>query len=114
MLYGERIYIIMIITDICAFTTTHLCLGSFSATLVSFQILGWDEQAFYVEQRFVRHRDQFICAVVFLKQSLKGISPGQVVADIEGRHMESPQLPEEVQLWIECNRVSSARLKKSA
>ena len=78
-----------------------------------FQIVGWDEKAFYVEQKFVQTRDQFICAIVYVKQNFIGITPDEILKHTRGREIERPQLPEEVKKWIQCNEISSANLKKS-
>ncbi|KAH0617381.1 hypothetical protein JD844_015480 [Phrynosoma platyrhinos] len=59
------------------------------------QLLGWDERAFFLEQRFVSGRDGFVCAVLLVRQHL----------------VESPELPEEVLYWMKYIEASSRRLR---
>ncbi|XP_008320009.1 protein THEM6-like isoform X1 [Cynoglossus semilaevis] len=39
------------------------------------KIRGWDDKAFYLEQRFVSKRDGFVSAVMFSKQNVMNSSP---------------------------------------
>ncbi len=79
-----------------------------------FQVVGWDEKAFYVEQKFVRTKDNFICAIVYVKQNFIGMAPRDILKHLKFRDIEGPELPEEVKKWIECNEISSANLRKSS
>ena len=65
-----------------------------------------------MEQRYERCRDQFICAIAILKTTLIGITPAEIVADVVGKKIESPEFPEEVKAWIESNNISSQKLRK--
>ena len=76
------------------------------------QILCWDEKAFYFEQRYQRHKDGFVCAIAVLKGALIGTSPAEVVRDVRGGDISSPEFPEEVKSWIESNNISSQKLRK--
>ncbi|KAF7237205.1 Protein THEM6 [Varanus komodoensis] len=75
------------------------------------RLLGWDARAFVAEQRFVRARDGFVCAVLLARLHVEGASPAQAVARLCGRQVESPELPEEVQHWMKYNEASSRKLR---
>ncbi|XP_062987284.1 protein THEM6 [Elgaria multicarinata webbii] len=75
------------------------------------QLLGWDERAFFLEQRFVSARDGFVCAVLLVRQHVVGASPGKAVEHLCRRKVESPELPEEVLHWLKYNEASSQRLR---
>nr|XP_056710611.1 protein THEM6 [Euleptes europaea] len=75
------------------------------------RLLGWDERAFFLEQRFVSARDGFVCAVVLVRQHVVGASPDKAVSHLCRRKVESPELPEEVKHWLKYNEASSQRLR---
>ncbi|MEQ2212841.1 hypothetical protein XENOCAPTIV_005755, partial [Xenoophorus captivus] len=43
------------------------------------KVLGWDEKAFYLEQRFVSKRDDFVSAVMLCRQNVVGTSPESII-----------------------------------
>ena len=43
------------------------------------KVIGWDEKAFYLEQRFVSKRDGFISAVMLCRQNVVRCSPEQII-----------------------------------
>ncbi|MEQ2285607.1 Thioesterase superfamily member 6 [Ameca splendens] len=43
------------------------------------KVLGWDEKAFYLEQRFVSKRDDFVSAVMLCRQNVVGSSPESII-----------------------------------
>ncbi|XP_064608925.1 protein THEM6-like [Liolophura sinensis] len=75
------------------------------------KIICWDDKAFYMEQRFERRPDNFVCAVALVKISLIKVSPQSVVDKILGVGTESPPVPLDLQKWIESNTASSDKLK---
>ena len=79
-----------------------------------FQIVCWDEKAFYVEQRFERCKDNFTCAILYAKQNFVDISPGEILRQMAGRDKISPDPPADLKKWIEYNELSSASLRKSS
>ncbi|XP_054841093.1 protein THEM6 isoform X2 [Eublepharis macularius] len=79
--------------------------------VVRTRLLGWDERAFFLEQRFVSVRDGFVCAVVLVRQHVVGASPDKAVSYLCQRKVESPELPEEVKHWLKYNEASSQRLR---
>ncbi|XP_050417430.1 protein THEM6 [Patella vulgata] len=76
------------------------------------KISYWDEKSFYFEQTFVRCSDKFICAIVIVKQTLIGITPEQLIAEIDSNIVKPEPLPD-ILKWIESNQLSSERLRKS-
>ncbi|XP_060631935.2 protein THEM6 [Anolis sagrei] len=75
------------------------------------QVLGWDERAFFLEQRFVSGRDGFICAVLLVRQHVVGATPEKAVQMLCRRKVESPELPDEVLHWMKYSEASSRRLR---
>ena len=75
----------------------------------------WDEKAFYVEHRWIRKSDNFLCAIAILKQTVVRVSPREVVRVLSqqsGVDIPDIPMPEEVRLWQEANQLSSEMLKK--
>ncbi|XP_064636131.1 protein THEM6-like [Lineus longissimus] len=75
------------------------------------KIVCWDEKAFYLEQTFIRPSDKFVYAIALIKQSVIKVPPKDVVQAIQGVETESPDFPEEIKKWIECNQISSEKLR---
>ena len=66
------------------------------------KVIGWDDQAFYFEQRFVVGNEIYTKAVVkirFLKRSRGILSPDEVLAGTDEAIQNRPQLPEWVKTW---------------
>jgi len=66
------------------------------------KIIGWDEQAFYIGQRFVVGNEIYAEAVVklrFLKSPKGTPSPAEVNEMLGGWKGEAPKLPEWVSQW---------------
>ena len=85
----------------------------FQKVVLQTKVLGWDENAFYLEQRFLRE-DGFICAIVVTKNHViqgknnaRSFSPGELVKMLGGWNVQSPALPQEVQYWIQYDQTSS-------
>ncbi|XP_031803155.1 protein THEM6 [Sarcophilus harrisii] len=75
------------------------------------RLLGWDGRAFYLESRFLSGRDGFVCALLLFRQHVLGTTPDQVVQYLCKRRVESPELPEDLQHWINYNEASSQKLR---
>ncbi|XP_072855520.2 protein THEM6 [Pogona vitticeps] len=75
------------------------------------RLLGWDARAFLLEQRFVRARDGFLCALLLARLHVVGARPEQAVRRLCGRKVESPELPPEVLHWMKYNEASSQSLR---
>ncbi|XP_077207471.1 protein THEM6 isoform X2 [Paroedura picta] len=75
------------------------------------RIVGWDEQAFYLEQRFVSRRKGFVVAIIHCRQHITGIGAAAIMEAIARKKVESPELPEEVKHWLKYNEASSQRLR---
>lgn len=78
------------------------------------KVVGWDEEAFYFEQRFVA--DSQICAVAiirirFLKRSRGIVTPAQVLAESSWIGKE-PKLPKWISDWAKASQLP--RLKEAA
>lgn len=66
------------------------------------KVIGWDDQAFYFEQRFVVGNEIYTKAVVkirFLKRTRGILSPDEVIEGTGGWSESRPQLPEWVKTW---------------
>ena len=73
----------------------------FQAFTIETRVLGWDEKAFVLEQRFERGSEAVASALVrarFLSSSGEKIAPRDVLA-LVGESSTSPVLPEEVARW---------------
>ena len=66
------------------------------------KVIGWDDQAFYFEQRFVVADEIYTKAIVrirFLKRSRGIVNPDEVIAGTGGFDGQRPELPEWVKVW---------------
>ena len=76
------------------------------------KILCWDGDTLYLEQRFVKKRDGFVCAVALLSMSTKGVSLERVLEKTCGDVPKSPTFPPEVESWAETIAKSKERFRR--
>jgi acyl-CoA thioesterase FadM len=74
------------------------------------KLIYWDDRSLYFEQRFISIHDGFIRAVALCKNTCVGAKI-QDMADVIHLPSTPPSLPEELKLWIQCQEVSSTRLR---
>lgn len=68
------------------------------------KVIGWDDIAYYVEQRFVRNGEIYAKAIMrgrFLKRSWGILTPKEVMDGSGGWPGEAPVLPEWVKNWAD-------------
>ena len=66
------------------------------------KVIGWDDQAFYFEQRFVVGEEVYTQAIVrirFLRKARGILTPEQVIAGTAPWHGPKPELPKWVSDW---------------
>ena len=76
------------------------------------RILCWSQDALYMEQRFLRSNDGFVCAVALLKMSAIGISVDQILERLCIETPQSPPFPPEVEIWAKTIDKSKEVLRK--
>lgn len=86
-------------------------LKPFQQFVIKTRILGWKERELYMEQR-IEGSDRFIYTIMYTKISLRGITFAAILKELVGRECKSPELPEEIQWWLESVQKSSEALKK--
>lgn len=74
------------------------------------KLVYWDERSLYFEQRFVSLHDGFIRAVALCKNTVVGAKISEMADQIK-LPSTPPSPPEELRLWIQCQEVSSTRLR---
>jgi len=107
-------------------------IGLFERFSVATKVLSWDEKSLYIQHTFHRSKDNFVCAIVMVKQSLvngtidalfkaaltphsesprmqQQIDEEAVLKDVK-EVLDSPTFPEELSMWIKCNNISSQKL----
>ncbi|XP_071124723.1 protein THEM6-like [Mytilus edulis] len=77
------------------------------------KLVYWDDRSFYLEQQFIRTRDDFVCAVNIVKQTMIGCSPALIIEKLTGEQRE-PVLTEELKCLLESWQLSSERLRQSS
>ncbi|XP_004079482.1 protein THEM6 [Oryzias latipes] len=75
------------------------------------KVLGWDEKAFYLEQRFVSKKDGFVSAVMLCRQNVVRCSPERIIEFVCQAKIECPEFPEELKHWISFITASSQALR---
>lgn len=79
-----------------------------------FQIVYWDDKTLFIEQQFIGLKDNFIHAVVLSRQSTIGLNVSEIMSKLTGKPATfRPDLPDELQDWLNSIEKSSAKLKKT-
>ena len=68
------------------------------------RVIGWDDQAFFVEQRFMREGELWASALVRLRaldKQNKPVDTSAVLPVLDARDVKSPPLPEWVTAWMQ-------------
>lgn len=76
------------------------------------KIVGWDDQAFYFEQRFVVGEEIYTKCFVrirFLKRSIGILTPREVIDDLGGWHGPEPHLPQWISDWAKQTALPKGR-----
>lgn len=76
------------------------------------RILCWSKDTLYMEQRFLRSQDGFVCAVSLLKMSAIGITVDQILERLCIEMPQSPPFPPEVESWTKTIDKSKEMLRK--
>ncbi|KAJ6661519.1 hypothetical protein lerEdw1_014429 [Lerista edwardsae] len=97
---------------ICTSSIRHCrALGLFQRFNIHTRIIGWDNQAVYMEQLFVHPSNDFIFAVLHGRCRVTGMPAPALMDHLAGKKVESPKLPEEILHWVKYNECSSQRLR---
>lgn len=81
------------------------------AFVIRTKVLGWDDKAFYLEQRFVSQKDGFVSAVMLCRQNVVRSSPEQIIEHVCKKKIECPEFPEDLKHWINYISTSSQALR---
>lgn len=76
------------------------------------KVIGWDDIAYYIEQRFVRNGEIYARAIMrgrFLKRSWGILTPQEVMEGSGGWPGETPVVPEWVKHWAENNALPKGK-----
>ncbi|KAH3835025.1 hypothetical protein DPMN_108363 [Dreissena polymorpha] len=84
----------------------------FTSFRIESKVIYWNDTAFYVEQKFVRNKDNFVCMISLMKQTLINSKPEDVVKKLHGP-IRKPELLPELESWIQSIVMSSERLRKN-
>ncbi len=74
----------------------------FQRFTVESQILGWDEKAFYLRQRFIRHGElkaQAIIQARFFKKIGGSVAPAEIITLDDSVPKDSPVIPQWILDW---------------
>lgn len=81
------------------------------AFVIRTKVLGWDDKAFYLEQRFVSKKDGFVSAIMLCRQNVVRSSPEQIIEYVCKTKIECPEFPEDLKHWINYITTSSQALR---
>lgn len=73
----------------------------FDRFYIETSVLGWDDKAFILQQRFLRGGDSIADAVVrarFLRKSGGSVTPKEILS-LSKVEIDSPSLPEHIKIW---------------
>jgi len=89
-------------------------IGLFDRFKIATRVLTWDDKSLYIEHKFHRFSDDFVCAIVLVKQSLVSGTVNalfKAALNIDSDEiLAPPPFPEELSKWIESNNISSQKL----
>ncbi|XP_034038692.1 protein THEM6 [Thalassophryne amazonica] len=71
------------------------------------KVLGWDDKAFYLEQRFVSKTDGFVSAIMLCRQNVVRSSPDNIIESVCKEKVECPEFSDDLKHWI--NFISANR-----
>lgn len=75
------------------------------------QLVYWEENTIFIEQKFITINDGFVRAVVLSRQNLLNIDSETLFRGIPGAE-QKPECPEEIKHWLQAIEISSAKLRK--
>lgn len=80
---------------------------------ITTKLLYWEGKNFYIENQFITLTDNFVRAVVLSKQTVTGLDVpmSEIVAEVDPT-ASLPELPKELELWMNSMEVSSKRFRK--
>ncbi len=84
----------------------------FERFTISTQVLCWERDTLYLEQRIVRCKDSFLATILYAKMAARGITVDQLMENLIGRCVTSPCPPPEIEKWLESIRHSSEALRR--
>ena len=85
----------------------------FQRYTIETQLVGWDDSTLYGEQR-MKTSDGFVTAILFSKHAIRGISVGEIMKEIYGEVIPSPELSPEMKTWLNSVEISSKKLRAEA
>lgn len=81
------------------------------ADCVIFQLVYWEDQTLFIEQKFITLNDGFVRAIVLSRQNLINVNAETLFKGIPGAD-QKPECPEEIKHWLQAIEISSAKLRK--
>ena len=85
----------------------------FQRYTIETQLVGWDDSTLYAEQR-MKTSDGFVTAILFSKHAIRGISVGEIMKELYGEVIPSPELSPEMKAWLSSVEISSKKLRAEA
>ncbi|XP_071452785.1 protein THEM6 [Hetaerina americana] len=85
----------------------------FNVYKVQTKLIYWDDKAIYLEQKFITLSDGFVRAVALSKQNLVNIDVDDMMKSLCGKDFSRPEMPEELEKWLQSVEISSSKLRKS-
>uniref|UniRef100_A0A8D9F207 Protein THEM6 n=1 Tax=Cacopsylla melanoneura TaxID=428564 RepID=A0A8D9F207_9HEMI len=88
---------------------------------ISTRIVYWDNNSIYFEHRFITVKDQFVCAIAYVKQRITNFDVEEMMRQFIDKNVvtnengntviNKPPIPLEIQKMIDLEEASSAQLK---
>ena len=75
-------------------------------------MIYWEEKAIYFEHCFVSF-DNFVRAIVLTKQNTINFNPNELLKKMLKENYKEPEMPRELNQWLESVETLSAKLRKS-
>ncbi|XP_014669008.1 PREDICTED: protein THEM6-like isoform X2 [Priapulus caudatus] len=75
------------------------------------QIKYWDEKSLYIEQRYINTKDKFVFAIAIICFRVLRSTPREVLREHGHISIDSPEMPEDIALFVKYNEASSAMLR---
>ncbi|CAK9819521.1 Protein THEM6 [Anthophora plagiata] len=82
---------------------------------VTTKLIYWEDKHFYMEHEFISLTDKFVRAVILSRQTVTGLSipVSEIISEVQP-NVQRPEIPKDLEIWLNSMEVSSQKYKKQS